>query len=99
MTLATGAPLDERLLFNEVRQTNAFSALTEIEWQWVMDFVQRGGESLRVYPDFKRVIRTENGFEVANEQIAKRHRMTIGTISSDREVLVKFLKGRTAGYD
>jgi ATP-dependent Lhr-like helicase len=97
VTIATGSSFDAESLFHEVRQTNAFSQLTEIEWQWVLDFVQRGGESLRVYPDFRRVIETENGFQVADEKMARRHRMTIGTISSDHEVLVKFLKGGRLG--
>lgn len=97
VTLAAGTHFDTDDLYREVRQTNAFSLLTEIQWQWVMDYVQRGGESLRAYPDFKRVVETKDGFGIADDQIAKRHRMSIGTISSDREVMVKFLKGGRLG--
>jgi ATP-dependent Lhr-like helicase len=97
VTLAAGTPVDRDALFHEVRQTNAFQDLTEVEWQWVLDFVQRGGESLRAYPDFRRVVETEEGLTISDDKIAKRHRMSIGTISSDREVLVKFLKGGRLG--
>ncbi len=97
VTIGSGTSFDEEQLFDEVRRTNAFACLTEIEWQWVLDFVRRGGESLRAYPDFKRINQTENGLEVTDDKIAKRHRMSIGTISSDREVLVKFLKGGRLG--
>ena len=97
VTIAAGTPFDAEELYNEVRQTNAFAELTEIEWQWVLDFVKRGGESLRAYPDFKRVVETEDGLTVTDDKIAKRHRMSIGTISSDREVLVQFLKGGKLG--
>ncbi len=97
VTLAIGTSFVQQQLFHEVRQTHAFADLTEIEWQWVLDFVQRGGESLRVYPDFKRVVETDAGFQVTDDKIAKRHRMSIGTISSDREVLVQFMKGGRLG--
>ena len=97
VTLAAGTHVDAEALFHEVRQTNAFENLTEVEWQWVLDFVQRGGESLRAYPDFRRVVEAEEGLTISDDKIAKRHRMSIGTISSDREVLVKFLKGGRLG--
>ncbi|MDA7918212.1 helicase-related protein, partial [Mariniblastus sp.] len=97
VTLAAGTHVDAEALFHEVRQTNAFQDLTEVEWQWVLDFVQRGGESLRAYPDFRRVVEAEEGLIISDDKIAKRHRMSIGTISSDREVLVKFLKGGRLG--
>ncbi|MDC0311281.1 ligase-associated DNA damage response DEXH box helicase [bacterium] len=97
VTLAAGSHVDAEALFHEVRQTNAFQDLTEVEWQWVLDFVQRGGESLRAYPDFRRVVEAEEGLIISDDKIAKRHRMSIGTISSDREVLVKFLKGGRLG--
>lgn len=97
VTLASGSVLDAAQLYNEVRTTHAFAQLTPIQWQWVLDFVQRGGESLRAYPDFQRVKQTEEGLVVADDKIAKRHRMSIGTISSDREVLVKFMKGGRLG--
>ena len=97
VTLAAGTHVDADALFHEVRQTNAFQDLTEVEWQWVLDFVQRGGESLRAYPDFRRVVEAEEGLTISDDKITKRHRMSIGTISSDREVLVKFLKGGRLG--
>ena len=97
VSIAAGVNFDAGALFDEVRQTHAFEHLTQTQWQWVLDFVQRGGESLQAYPDFKRVIKTGVEFAIADDQTAKRHRMSIGTISSDREVMVKFLKGGRLG--
>ena len=98
VTIAAGTSFSEAELFNEVRQTHAFAELTEIQWQWVLDFAIRGGESLRVYPEFKRIIENEYArFEIADEKIARRHRMSIGTIASDREMIVQFLKGGRIG--
>ncbi|QEG23035.1 ligase-associated DNA damage response DEXH box helicase [Mariniblastus fucicola] len=97
VTLAAGTAFDESELFREVRSTHAFAELTETQWQWVLDFVKRGGESLRVYPDFKRVVESDQGWKIADEKMARRHRMSIGTISSDREVVVQFMKGGRLG--
>ncbi|MEL7498985.1 MAG: ligase-associated DNA damage response DEXH box helicase [Planctomycetota bacterium] len=97
VTLSCGTPFDERTLFDEVRQTNAFAELTEQEWRWVIDFVRRGGDSLKAYPDFQRVVASDSGYRIRDAKMAKQHRWSIGTISSDREVLVKFLKGGRLG--
>lgn len=98
VTIAAGTNFDETDLLNEVRQTHAFSELTGIQWQWVLDFATRGGDSLRVYPEFKRIVENEDGrFEITDEKVARRHRMTIGTIASDREMVVQFLKGGRIG--
>ena len=97
VTIASGTRFDQQALFEEVRQTHAFAELTQTEWQWVLDFVTRGGESLRAYPDFSRVKERDGLFEVADDKIARRHRMSIGTISSDREVVVQFMKGGRLG--
>ena len=97
VTLAAGAQVDPQQILAEVRQTHAFQDLDEAQWEWVMDFVQRGGDSLKAYPDFRKVVATEAGISIADPNMAKRHRMSIGTISSDQEVLVKFLKGGRLG--
>ncbi len=97
VTLAAGGKFQPHELFDEVRTTNAFADLTELQWQWVIDFARRGGESLRAYPDFSRITERDGSYEITDEQIARRHRMSIGTIASDREVLVKFLKGKRLG--
>ena len=98
ITIAAGSGFDPDFLFAEVRTTNCFSQLTEIEWQWVLDFAHRGGSSLKAYPDFRRVSIDKRGVHrTADEKISRRHRMNIGTITSDREVVVKFMKGGKLG--
>ena len=97
VTIAAGKPFDADELFAEVRQTHAFADLTKAQWQWVIDFAVRGGESLRAYPDFSRIAFRDDQFEIFDDKIARRHRMSIGTISSDQEVSVRFLKGGRLG--
>jgi ATP-dependent Lhr-like helicase len=84
-------------LLNEVRTTYSFRNLTPEVWDWVLDFVTRGGESLRAYPEYRRVV-LENGlYTVPDPKVARRHRMSIGTIVSDATVQVRFLRGGRLG--
>src|SRR5690606_24402713 len=76
----------------------AYHGLTREEWQWALDFVARGGQSLTVYPEYRRVLPDEHGiYRVPDATIARRHRMSIGTIMSDASVQVKYLSGRRLG--
>ena len=84
-------------LLREVRTTHAYQALTDDEWGWVLDFAVRGGESLRAYPDFRRVEVIDGLYVVNDKRTAMRHRMTVGTIASEASVQVRFLKGGRLG--
>src|SRR5689334_7643073 len=82
----------------EVRATRAFRDLTEAEWKWALDFVTRGGDSLKAYPEYHKVERGEDGiYRVRDAAIAKRHRMSIGTIVSDAAVNVQYRMGKRLG--
>ncbi|OWK39849.1 ligase-associated DNA damage response DEXH box helicase [Fimbriiglobus ruber] len=84
-------------LLAEVRTTAAYADLTAAEWAWVLDFVIRGGESLKAYPDYRRVVIDDGRLKVADERIARRHRLAIGTITSDASLEVRFLRGGRLG--
>ncbi len=98
VTIALGSGFRSLDLFDEVKTAYAYQHLTQDEFDWAIDFVVRGGQSLRAYEEYKRVILDENGIlRVLDPMIAKRHRMSIGTIVSDSAVQVKWLKGGTIG--
>jgi ATP-dependent Lhr-like helicase len=88
--------LSESLL-REVRDTVAFESLTDDEWAWVLKFCTDGGESLQAYPEFHRLQRTEEGYSVTDKRTIRQHRMSIGTITSDAEIQVQYLKGSKLG--
>ena len=72
--------------------------LTDEQWQWVMDFVERGGPTLTAYPRFARIHRDETGrWVIASDQLAGMHRMSIGTITADGSVNVQFVGGKKLG--
>lgn len=98
VTVAAGPGFRPQELFDEVRTCASYRDLSEAEWAWALDFVMRGGRSLQAYPDYCRVVPDESGWcRVPDTRIARRHRMSIGTIVSDTAMVVKFLSGGTVG--
>ncbi|HZA96715.1 MAG TPA: ligase-associated DNA damage response DEXH box helicase, partial [Burkholderiaceae bacterium] len=98
VTIALGTGFLEDELLSEVRDTWSYRALSEEDWQWALDFVGRGGEALRVYPDYQRVSRgADSVYRVDSARVGQRHRMSIGTIVSDASMLIKTMNGRDVG--
>ncbi|MEP6607198.1 MAG: ligase-associated DNA damage response DEXH box helicase [Burkholderiaceae bacterium] len=98
VTIALGTGFVEAELLAEVRDTWSYRDLTDEDWSWALDFVGRGGDALRAYPDYQRVQRGDDGvYRVADARIGQRHRMSIGTIVSDASMLVKLMNGRDVG--
>ncbi len=99
VSIALGGGFQPAELLAEVRGTHAYRDLGDDEWQWALDFVIRGGSSLRAYPEYHRVVVDERGVHaVFDAQIAKRHRMSIGTIVSDAAMDVRYLGGGRIGH-
>jgi ATP-dependent Lhr-like helicase len=89
MALGGGFLPDE--LYEEVRGAWAYRDLTEADWTWALAFVRHGGLSLTAYPDYRRVEPDEHGvWRVPDARLARRHRMSIGTIVSDASIQLKF---------
>ena len=93
--LAGGFRADD--LLAEVRTAHAYRDLSAAEWEWVLDFVTRGGEALKAYPDYRRVEVRDGLYAVTDPRIARRHRQSVGTITSEASVLVRFLRGPRLG--
>ena len=97
MTLAVGDGFFPEETFSIVRNTHAFSEMTEDEWRWMMRFLTIGG-ALKNYEEFhKMVIDDEGKYRVTSRKIAMLHRMNIGVIVSDAMLKVKFISGGYIG--
>ena len=97
VTVALGGGFVAAELVKEVRSTRAYAQLTDEEWHWVLTFVGTGGESLGAYPEYAR-LEMENGrYVLNNRELARRHRMSIGTIVSDAHIVVQYQGGRVLG--
>ena len=98
VTLAAGDGFNGAQLLAEIRTTHSYSAITDQQWQWVLEFAHRGGASLRAYPRFARIQETAPGtWGIASDALARAHRMNIGTITSDGSVTIQFISGRKLG--
>jgi len=97
VTLALGEGFDSGALFDEVRTTHAFRNLTDDDWRWTLDFVRRGGPALNAYPQYAKLDVADNRYTVRSPQTARLHRMSIGTITSDVAVTIRFMKGARLG--
>lgn len=98
VTIALGGGFRSEELYEEVKTAWSYRNLTEEEWQWALDFVARGGQSLTVYPEYRRVLPDEEGvYRVPDATIGRRHRMSIGTIVSDAQMQVQYVSGGRIG--
>jgi ATP-dependent Lhr-like helicase len=98
VTMALGGGFRSGELLAEVRTAWSYRALGADEWQWALDFVARGGQSLTAYPEYRRVLPDEEGiYRVPDAAIGRRHRMGIGTIVSEATVQVKYMNGAALG--
>ena len=98
VTVALGGGFDPDDLYAEVRSTAAYANLSPANWEWALNFVRQGGESLAAYPDYHRAVPDEAGtWRVPDARLARRHRMNIGTIVSDSSMAVQYLGGGKIG--
>lgn len=97
ITLGISEGFRPEQVFKEVKRTFAFQTLNEGEWNWILDFVTTGGKSLTRYDEYSKVIEEDGLYKVVDRKITRRHRMSIGTISSDTMMKVKYMKGRGLG--
>ena len=98
VTVALGGGFKPDALFDEVRSAFAYADLSREEFDWAVRFCERGGDSLAAYPDYHRIKPDVDGvYRVTDRAVARRHRMSIGTIVSDASMQVKYLTGQRIG--
>jgi ATP-dependent helicase Lhr and Lhr-like helicase len=97
VTLAVSDGFTANELFNEVIGTFAFADLKRSEFNQLLEFITTGGKTLAQYDEFLKV-EVENGvFKVNNRRVAMRHRLSIGTITSELSIRVSWLSGGSLG--
>jgi DNA ligase-associated DEXH box helicase len=95
LAVSDGFRADE--LFHEVKTTYAFADMSRGEFNQLLDFITNGGKTLAQYDEFLKV-EIENGvYKVFSRRVAMRHRLSIGTITSDMNIRVKWLSGGSLG--
>jgi ATP-dependent Lhr-like helicase len=97
VTISLGTGFVPEELFREVRQSASYQHLSQEEWDWTLDFVSRGGDALNAYPDYHKLVEKDGRYVIGNQRIARNHRMSIGTITSDASLVVQYLNGPRLG--
>ena len=110
VSLACGpgfAPAEE---LASVRRCWSFRQLSDAQWQWCLQFLEHGGQCLGAYPRYRKLVRcATNGdepagdgqpfrYRVLDKAIARLHRFNIGTITADRSVTVRVVRGAVLGH-
>lgn len=97
VTLAVSDGFEEQGIFEEVRQTWAYRDLSRAEWDWALDFITSGGDSLGAYQEYNKVEREGGFFKVSKRKVAMQHRLSMGTIVSEPAIKIKFQSGGYIG--
>lgn len=97
VTLAVSDGFDSEQIFSEVKGTYCYESVSPEEWQWCLNFIVHGGESLHTYDDFHKVVVEGGLYKVTSKRVALRHRLSIGTIVSDPMMQVKWVSGGYLG--
>jgi ATP-dependent Lhr-like helicase len=96
-TLAVGEGFRQKEIYEEVKSAYAYKDLSADEWQWILNFITTGGNSLGSYDEFRKVEITDGLYQINSKKLAQRHRMGIGTIVGDAMIRVKFMSGGYIG--
>jgi len=97
-TLAVSDGFFPDAIYEEVKTTFCYQNITPENWNWILNFITNGSQSLQAYDEFKKVEIEEDGrFKINSRFIAMHHRMQMGTIVGDAVLNVKFLGGGFIG--
>ncbi|OYU80501.1 MAG: DNA ligase-associated DEXH box helicase [Flavobacterium sp. BFFFF1] len=85
-------------IYREVKSTFCYQAISGEHWQWLLNFITKGSQSLQAYDEYEKVEIMESGlFKINSRRVAMHHRMQIGTIVGDAVMNVKYLSGGYIG--
>lgn len=98
VTCALGGGFRADELFAEVRTAHSFRMLSRIEFDWALELVTEGGV-LRGYPQFRRVVKGEDGvYRVSDSRAAQLHRLNLGTITGAESLEICYASGKRLGH-
>lgn len=97
-TLAVSDGFYPQNIYQEIKQTFCYQVISKEQWQWLLNFLVMGSQSLKTYDEYQKVeVEADGKFKVNNRGIAMRHRFQIGTIVGDASITVRYQKGGYIG--
>ena len=97
-TLACGPGFEPGQELATVRRCWSFQQLSDSQWQWCLEVLEHGGRCLGAYPRYRKLVWQGDRYRVVDKAIARLHRFNIGTITADRSVTVRFVRGAVIGH-
>ena len=97
-SLACGPGFEPAQALATVRSAWSYRQLSDGDWQWCLRFLEHGGDCLGAYPRYRKLEREGDHYLVKEKAIARMHRLHIGTITADRAVTVRFVRGAVLGH-
>jgi ATP-dependent Lhr-like helicase len=97
VTLACGDGFTPADTLSTIRKTASYERLTDAEFTWILDFLEKGGKSLSAYPRYRKITLEDDRYRVTDLQISRMHRMGIGTITSNQSVQIQYTNRRKIG--
>lgn len=97
VTLAVSDGFRAEETYQQLLETFAYAELSRKEFHDILEFITRGGKSLSAYDEFLKVEIEDGLFKVNDKRVAMRHRLSMGTITGDISVRVKFQSGGSLG--
>ena len=95
LAVSDGFRADE--IFHEVKNTYAFADMHRREFGELLDFITTGGASLSQYDEYLKVELDDGLYKVNNRKTAMQHRLSMGTITNNVSIRVKFMSGGSLG--
>ena len=95
LAVSDGFRADE--IFYEVKNTYAFADMHRREFGELLDFITTGGASLSQYDEYLKVELDDGLYKVNNRKTAMQHRLSMGTITNNVSIRVKFMSGSSLG--
>ena len=83
VTLAVGEGFKPKELYAIIKKTDSYAALSPEEYQWILEFITKGGSSLGSYDDFLKVVVEED--EPLPEEGASGHVASTAQIATPAE--------------
>ena len=97
LTLAVSDGFYAAEIYSEIKGTFSFSSVSEDEWIWILNFLTTGGDSLRAYDEYRKVVIRDGLYKVESRTLAMKHRLSVGTIVGDTSLFVRFVTGKYLG--
>ena len=104
VSLACGPGFNPTTEKERIKDCWSYRNLNDQDWDWCIDFLEYGGKCLKAYPKYKKIEREklkgdEHNFNyfVKDKSLIRMHKFNIGTITSDKFINVKYLKGKSLG--